>query len=147
MEAISEEGGGKATYFFRLVSRNAYQNFKSIDELHRAADDFIAKTNRCMLTINFRREPIYIPDERLAEPEYQKYRFAIQKIPSLQTLRKLFVGRVIHSSLEQWKQDVTDLLRFNISTLDDTTRWTKAGEDVTDDSEEGGDTNTIELKS
>jgi hypothetical protein len=143
MEAISEEGGGKATYFFRLVSRNAYQNFKSIDELHRAADDFITKTNRCMLTINFRREPIYLSDEKLAEPSYQKYRFAIQKIPSLQILRQLFIGRVIHSSPEQWKQDVTDLLQFNVTALDDSARWTKAGqdpdfseEDVTGSSEE-----------
>ena len=152
MEAISEEGGGKATYFFRLVSRNTYQNFKIIDELHRVADDFITKMNRCMLTINFRREPIYLPEEKLAEPGYQKYRFAIQKIPSLQTLRELFVGRVIHSSLEQWKQDVMDLLRFNISAPDDTARWTKAGEDTVDDSEEqatdnikeGNDTNATE---
>ncbi len=163
MEAISEEGGGKATYFFRLVSRNAYQNFKNIDELHRAADDFIAKMNRCMLTINFRREPIYLSDEKLAEPKYQHYRFAMQKIPSLQILRNLFIGRVIHSSEEQWQQDVKDLLQFNITTPDDNARWSKAGEDIAEDedteegdiddseangdSEESNDTDTTEQTS
>jgi hypothetical protein len=159
MEAISEEGGGKATYFFRLVGRNVYQNLNSIDELHRAADDFITKINRCMLTINFRREPIYLSDDKLAEPGYQKYRFAIQKIPSLQTLRALYIGRVIHSSLEQWKQDVMDLLRYNISAPDDVSKWSKAGEenigdsgegaaedaDTTDSPEERGETTDTEL--
>jgi len=119
METISGEGegGGKATYFFRIVSRKDYPNFKNIEELHLEVDNFIRRINRCMLAINFRREPIYLPDERLKEPQYQKYQFAIAKIPELQTLRKLFIGRVIHSSPEQWKQDVMDLLRFNVEFL------------------------------
>jgi len=125
MEAISEEGGGKATYFFRIVSRRDYLNFKRIEDLHREADNFVKTINRCMLDINFRREPIYLPDERLKEPQYAKYNFAIQKIPALQTLRSLFIGRVIHSSPEQWKNDVMDLLRFNVSKEDDTAKWTK----------------------
>lgn len=125
MEAISGEEGGKATYFFRIVSRKDYPNFKNIDALHREADNFIAKINRCMLAINFRREPIYLPDERLDEPQYQKYKFAITKIPALRELRQLFVGRVIHRTPEQWKNDVMDLLRFNVSVTDDSMRWEK----------------------
>ena len=128
MESISGEGGGKATYFFRIVSRKEYPNFKNIEDLHREVDDFIKRMNRCMLAINFRREPIYLPDERLEEPQYQKYQFAIQKIPALQTLRKLFIGRVIHSSPEQWKQDVMDLLKFNISVEGDNKKWKKGGD-------------------
>jgi hypothetical protein len=158
MEAIAQEGSGKATYFFRLAGRNAYRSFKNIDELHRIADDFIVKMNRCMLTINFRREPIYLSDERLQEPRYQHYRSAIQKIPSLQTLRSLFIGRVIHASDEQWQHDATNLLRFNVSTADDAARWSKAGEadadlpedetadagenDTSDDSQKGDDADT-----
>jgi hypothetical protein len=128
MEATSGEGGGKATYFFRIVSRRDYPKFKSIGDLHKEADDFIKRINRCMLAINFRREPIYLPDERLKEPQYQKYQFAIQKIPALRELRQLFIGRVIHSSPEQWKKDVMDLLRFNVGTKDDSLRWKKDGE-------------------
>jgi hypothetical protein len=28
--------------------------------------------------------------------------------------------------LEQWKQDVAELLKFNVTTLDDSARWAKA---------------------
>lgn len=125
MEAISGEGGGKATYFFRIVGRKEYPNFKSLEELHREVDNFIKSINRCMLAINFRREPIYLPDERLEEPQYQKYKFAIAKIPALRQLRQLFIGRVIHSSPEQWKNDVMDLLKFNTTVTDDIMRWGK----------------------
>lgn len=110
MEATTGEGGGKATYFFRIVSRKDYPNFKNIDDLHREVDSFIKKINRCMLAINFRREPIYLPDEKLEEPQYQKYKFAIAKMPALRELRQLFIGRVIHSSPEQWKKDVMDFV-------------------------------------
>ncbi|MBC7254240.1 MAG: hypothetical protein H5T72_09770 [Actinobacteria bacterium] len=125
MEAISGEGGGKATYFFRIVSRKDYPNFKNIEDLHKEVDNFIKRINHCMLAINFRREPIYLPDEKLEKPQYQKYRFAIAKIPALQQLRQLFIGRVIHSSPEQWEKDVMDLLKFNVRTEDDNIKWRK----------------------
>lgn len=124
MEATSEQGTGKATYFFRIVGRDEYQTL-SLEEMDKKTDDFINKINRCMLAINFRREPIYLPDERLEEPRYLKYRYAIQKIPSLRVLRSLFIGRVIHSSSEQWEQDVMALLKFNVSTRDDEKKWKK----------------------
>jgi hypothetical protein len=127
MEATAGESGGKATYFFRIVSRKDYPEFKEMEELHKEADNLIKRINRCMLDINFRREPIYLPDERLEEPQYLKYKFAMKRLPGLQTLRHLFIGRVIHASPEQWKQDVMDLLKFNVSTKDDTTKWTKGG--------------------
>lgn len=127
MEATAGEGGGKATYFFRIVSRKGYPEFKEIEELHKEADNLIKRINRSMLDINFRREPIYLPDEKLEEPQYRKYKFAVQRLPGLQTLRHLFIGRVIHASSEQWKQDVMNLLKFNVSTKDDTTKWTKGG--------------------
>lgn len=127
LEATSSEGGGKATYFFRLVSRKEYPAFKNIEDLHREADNFIKKINHCMLAINFRREPIYLPDEKLADPRYQKYKFAIAKIPELRFLRERFIGRVIHTSHEQWKNDVMDLLKFNVRTQNDDEKW-KRGE-------------------
>jgi len=127
MEATAGEGGGKATYFFRIVSRKDYPEFKEIEKLHKEADDLTKRINRCMLDINFRREPIYLPDEKLEEPQYLKYKFAVQRLPGLQTLRHLFIGRVIHASPEQWKEDVMSLLKFNVGTKDDTIKWTKGG--------------------
>jgi len=122
MEATTGEGGGKATYFFRMVSREAYPNY-SLDELDQEAYKFIKRINRCMLDINFRREPIYLLDKKLEEPAYFNYKFAVQKLASLRTLRNLFVGRVIHATPEQWKKDVMDLLRFNVSTLSNEDKW------------------------
>ena len=127
MEATSTEGGGKATYFFRIVSRKDYPNFKNIEDLHKEIDNFIKRMNRAMLAINFRREPIYLPDERLEEPQYQKYKFAIAKIPALRELRELFIGRVIHRTPEQWKNDVMDLLKFNVTTTDNNLKYEKGG--------------------
>jgi len=125
MEAGSDEGGGRATYFFRIMSRKDYKARKNVDDLNKEIERFVKRINRCMIDINFRREPIYLPDERLEEPENQKYKFAIQKVPSLRMLRQLFIGRVIHSSPEQWQKDVMDLLRFNASTEDDNLKWSK----------------------
>jgi len=124
-EARGEESGGKATYFFRILSRKDYSNCRSLEELDKETDKFVKRINRCMLDINFRREPIYLPDERLEEPAYFRYKIATQRIPSLVLLRSHYVGRVIHASLEQWEKDVMDLLRFNASAQDDLVKWTK----------------------
>jgi hypothetical protein len=131
MEAgtISEEEvvKGKATYFFRMGERDKYSNIKNIDDLHKRANEFIKTINRCMIEINFRREPIYLSDEKINEPRYEKYQFAIEKIPSLRLLRKLFIGRIIHGSEEQWENDVKNLLKFNINSRDDNEKWKKGG--------------------
>ena len=126
MEASSQEGTGRATYFFKMTSRKEYTNFGNIEKLNEQADLIIKTINRCMVDINFRREPIYLSEESLDTPKYQKYLFAVQKIASLKTLRELFIGRVIHTTPEQWKSDVKDLLRFNVSTHDDSEKWRSA---------------------
>lgn len=125
MEAGSTEGAGKATYFFKMINRNKYSTFNDIEDLHKECDNFIRKINRCMLTINFRREPIYLSDEKISEPRYEKYHYAVQKIPELRELRSLFIGRVIHSSVEQWKEDAMNVLKFNVSIKDDKAKWKK----------------------
>jgi hypothetical protein len=126
MESISTEGTGRATYFFRIAGRKDYPAL-SKEDFRAEVDQFIRNLNRCMFEINFRREPIYLPDEKLTDPQYVKYYFAAQKIPSLQLLRRLFIGRVIHSNPEQWKKDVMDLLEFNVTCGDDSARWQKSG--------------------
>ena len=127
MEAASEEDSGKATYFFRMVSRKDYRNFRNIEDLDTEADNFIKKINRCMIAINFRREPVYLAKEKLEEPQYSKYKFSIRKLPELQFLRDFFIGRVIHTSPQQWKKDAEDLLKFNISTENEKSKWGKGG--------------------
>lgn len=126
-EGISGGGVGRATYFFRIVSRKDYPKFKNLEDLHKEFDELTKRMSRCMTDINFRREPIYLSDERLDGPKYLKYKFALLRSPSLRILRSLFIGRVIHSSPEQWRKDVADLLKFNVSTQDDSATWKKRG--------------------
>jgi hypothetical protein len=113
-----------ATYFFRTMGRKEYAQAKD-EDLTRELENFTNNINRCMIDINFRREPIILSEDQLKSAKYIQYWFATAKMPSLNTLRKLFIGRVIHSSPEQWKNDVTSLLAFNAKSLDDTEKWKK----------------------
>jgi len=92
LESTTNEGSGKATYFFKLT--------ENIDQV-------LIEINDAMVQTNFKREPIYLSDEKLAGTEYQ---FALQKIPVLKKLRALFIGRVIHNSPEQWQKDVLKII-------------------------------------
>jgi hypothetical protein len=124
---VETPASGKATYFFRMKPRSAYALAKE-EEMSRELENFIKNVNRCMIDINFRREPIFLTEDELDNPRYVQYRFAVAKIPSLKTLRNLFIGRVIHSSFDQWKSDVTSLLEFNNKSKDDNEKWKKGAE-------------------
>jgi hypothetical protein len=125
MEASSGEGSGRATYFFRIVSRTDYRAARNTQILGEAVDALLKVVNRCMLEINFRREPIYLSDSKVEESQYLRYRFAIRKLEGLRTLRTLYIGRVMHVSPDQWKKDVMDLLGFNTGTVDEDAKWSK----------------------
>ncbi len=113
-----------ATYFFRETGRKEYPQTKD-EDLTKEIDSFIKNINRSMIEINFRREPIYLTENQLDGTEYTQYRFAISKIASLKNLRDQFIGRVIHASQKQWKNDVTSLLAFNTKSIDDKEKWSK----------------------
>ncbi len=115
MEAASTEGSGRATYFFRLIDPEKYRNCKSLEDLRAEVDQALKRINRCLITINFRREPIYLSDEQLNTKTYIGYQRAISKLPALRELRRSFLGRVIHNSPEQWKESVDKLLRGSLS--------------------------------
>ena len=106
------------------------QNYARIDskELEDQLDRFIVSMNRCMIDINFRREPIYLSEDKLDQPKYVKYRFTIANSESLRLLRNHFIGRIMHTSVDQWKQNLTSLLDFNTKSTDDSTKWKKGVE-------------------
>lgn len=124
-EATSSDDEGRATYFLRMMGRKEYAGTKDVLKLNAIAEAALTETAIGLLAINFRREPIYIPDERLNAPEYAQYRYSIMRIPELRLIRERFIGRVIHSSIEQWKLDVDDLLRFNTTQESDALIWKK----------------------
>jgi len=132
LEATTGADEGRATYFFRILDRTEYQSGKTLPTLHSVYDEFLATINKCMIEINFRREPIYLTDDQLKNPKYVQYRFAAQEIPSLQKLRAHFIGRAIHYNVDQWKADVDALLRFNVEEKSDDKRWTKTQTDSTE---------------
>jgi len=113
-----------ATYFFRTMGRKEYAQTKD-EDLIIELENVIKNINRAMIEVNFRREPIFLSEEQLDSAKYVQYRFAIARMPSLRMLRRLFIGRVIHSSTEQWKSNVASLLAFNTKSLDDTGKWKK----------------------
>ncbi|MDD4005388.1 MAG: hypothetical protein PHW69_09355, partial [Elusimicrobiaceae bacterium] len=100
----------RATYFFRLAGHAQYNELTARQDRDRAADSFIKTFNTCMSAVNFRRAPVFLSDEQLLQPRYEKYRFAAAVIPELAVLRGLFIGRVIHA--ENWKARVAELIKF-----------------------------------
>jgi hypothetical protein len=77
-------GSGRATYFFRSST--------PVDRLTRG-----------LALVNFRREPVYLPDDSLAQqPRYHRYAIGARKLPDLRALRASYAGRAIHSSVEEW---------------------------------------------
>lgn len=125
LEAAAGDGAGKATYFFRIKPREVYARGLIDGELNGDIHALVKQLNRAMLAVNFRREPIYLSEERLKEAANLRYKTAVQKLPSLQLLRDLYIGRVIHTSPEQWRNNVLDLLKFNVSTINDGEKWRK----------------------
>ncbi len=66
------------------MERKEYSQAKD-EELERELENFIINVNRAMIDINFRREPIFLSENLLADPKYVQYRFTIAKMPSLRS--------------------------------------------------------------
>jgi hypothetical protein len=91
-------------------------NFKSLEELQAAVDETLKMITHDLINVNFRREPIYLTNEQLNSTTYVGYLRTIARVASLRELRSLFIGRVMHYTPEQWKGDVMQLLKPNLST-------------------------------
>ena len=119
------ESTGKATYFFKIMSRADYLNPENLLKAEPEIDKLIKKINKAMISINFRREPVYIDENALYDPKNIKYRFAISKIAELRELRERFIGRVIHLNFDYWKNKIQELLKFNVDTVDEKAKFNK----------------------
>lgn len=83
---------GHATYFFKAKP-------SEMDQIVAGLRD-----------VNFRREPVYLPEIELLKPEYRKYFFAAKSIPGLKFLRERFIARASHSSSDEWKSQTEGIL-------------------------------------
>jgi hypothetical protein len=88
----STTGSGRATYFFDAPA---------------PVDRAIAHLTRGLALVNFRREPVYLPDDSLEQQQrFRKYAIGCRKLPELRALRAAFRGRAIHTSLDAWTAQV-----------------------------------------
>ena len=101
MESLGDSSA--ATYVFRL-----FQN-ETMDEMHWRR--FLLEFNESMLSVNFRREPVYLSDEALHEARYETYANALRRVPALARLRSLYLGRAVHSGFESWKNKIESFMQ------------------------------------
>ncbi len=108
-EATSKRG--RATYFFRLLPPDQVHELDDPAKAAAAVEAAIRQLNHALVLLNFRREPIYLPDDSLElQPRFRRYAIACRKIPELRRLRTSFLGRAIHASLPAWKKQVEAFL-------------------------------------
>ena len=67
---------------------------------------FLPILNRALEATKLQREILSLSDDELKKEQYADYRMAVDRTPSLQEIRKVFVGRVIHRSADSWKKAV-----------------------------------------
>lgn len=104
-EVTSESG--HATYFFRLMDEDRFKSLTG-EELAGAVSQAIARLNRGLATLNFRRQPIYLSDEAITHGAFARYRVALRKLDYLQWIRTSFLGRAIHD--DTWEQQTGTIL-------------------------------------
>jgi hypothetical protein len=98
---------GRATYFFRLVPQEKAALLEDERSGSAAVEDAVRTLNRAIVALNFRREPIYLPDNSLEiQPRYRRYAIACRNLPFLRTLRASFLGRAIHTTPRAWARQV-----------------------------------------
>ena len=73
-------------------------------------DVFWRNLNRAMEAINFKREIIRLSNDELNLADNDIYAMAVKRTSSLRFLRSCFVGRVIHYSIDSWKNEVLKYL-------------------------------------
>lgn len=93
-EITSESG--HATYLYRAVS--------GAEPTADAVAASMARINRAILALNFRREPIYASDEEIASGRFARYRVALRSLDYLRSTREQFLGRAIHNA--SWADQV-----------------------------------------
>lgn len=94
----STTGTGRATYFFRLAPRETNP---------AGVEAAVARFTRGLALVNFRREPVHLPDDALEQQErFHRYAIGARKLPDLRALRAAFAGRAIHSTVEKWSAQV-----------------------------------------
>jgi len=102
LELCLPEEAAAATYIFRTGG---------------TVEDFILLFNRDFEACRFRREFLTFTDAELLEKASGAYKILVDRTPSLQRLRSLSAGRIIHSSPDTWEQKLRKVFAGNSEDL------------------------------
>jgi hypothetical protein len=107
----STSHSGRATYFFRMIPEDVAENLIDPVKAGGMLESTIQRLNRALVMLNFRREPIYLPDASLdTQLHYRRYAIACRRIAVLRELRASYIGRALHTSPEGWQKQVDAIL-------------------------------------
>ncbi|MGI5865010.1 MAG: hypothetical protein ACOX6T_23565 [Myxococcales bacterium] len=98
---------GRATYLFRIAPPEVYRE-ASWEELQSLARDRIGSVSRALVALTFKREPIFLSDEKLRSERYARYRLAMRLSAPLKAARATFVGRAVHGTA--WRKQLEQAL-------------------------------------
>jgi len=118
LEGTDEPLPTRATYIFRIISREAFRasaGTVSESDIAREMDAICS----AMASIDFKREGLALNDQELASPENARIRHALNLVPGLRELRQRFIGRVVHSPPETWAERTGELLKSNVLAVRD----------------------------
>jgi hypothetical protein len=125
LELVSE--GAHATYLFRVETRSTYAGAPAAGALQAA----VADVSEGLIDARFLREPMALPANRLAEPEFLRYRLALAALPTLAAARARFVARIVHSDAAAWSAALRDVIAWHEGCRDDTAEWPgRAGQEA-----------------
>ena len=122
LELVS--AGAHATYCFRARPRSDHPGGATDPA---AAAVMVAAVSDALVDARFLREPIALPDARLATPEFRRYRLALAALPSLAAARAAFVARLVHRDEVTWSAALDDLVAWHDACRDDTAPWPGRG--------------------
>lgn len=99
---------GRATYFFRVRPAETGAGGDAVD---RAVERTVERLGRALVMINFRREPVYLPDDSLlSQARYRHYAIAARRLSVLRDLRALYIGRAVHTTADAWRRQADSIL-------------------------------------
>lgn len=104
-EVTSETG--HATYVFRLMAPDRFSSLRG-DQLAAEVSRSIARLNRALLLLNFRREPLYASEDEIRSGRLSRYRAALRLLPYLRWARESLLGRIAHTG--EWQRSLEKVL-------------------------------------
>jgi hypothetical protein len=94
IEVLSETD--HATYIYRVAPQPA-----GLDR-DEAGAWLAAEASYTLLALDFKKEPLYLPEPEILDTREGIYRAALRRLPGLRELRARLAGRAIHSTPAAW---------------------------------------------